>query len=93
MPFFSSLHMFTLMLMVTMGGLNQCTANPVNRITNKELIEEDLPIELKDGRVLVDDNGKKVDTYNGTVNLEVEEMEKREEKKASWETARYIQRF
>ena len=94
----NSLQTFTLTLMVTMGGLSMCMASPVNRSANKEdelIINKDLPIKLnmtskksvpETGRAMVDDGGNLVDPYQGAVHLEEEESEKR----ASWETAKYI---
>ena len=93
----NSLQTFTLMLMVTMGGLNLCMANPANK-EDELIIKKDLPIKLKErlfnttskksvpdtDRAMVDDGGNLVDTNKGAVNLEGEESEKR----PSWETAR-----
>ena len=90
----NSLQTFTLMLMVTMGGLNLCMAHPVNRSVNKEdelIIKKDLPVKKSvpdTDRAMVDDGGNLVDTNNGAVNLEEEESELPE--RASWETAKYI---
>ena len=92
-----SLQKFALMLMVTMGGLNLCMANPANK-EDELIINKDLPIKLKErlfnttskksvpdtDRAMVDDGGNLVDTNKGAVNLEGEESEKR----PSWETAR-----
>ena len=94
----NSIQLFALMLMVSMGGLNMCMANLVNRSANRE----DEPIKLKErlfnttsrksvpdtDRAMVDDGGNLVDTNNGAVNLEEEESELPE--RASWETAKYI---
>ena len=85
----NSLQTFTLMLMVTMGGLNLCMAHPVNRSVNKEdelIIKKDLPVKKSvpdTDRAMVGDGGDLVDTNKGAVNLE-------EEERASWETAKYI---
>ena len=85
-----SLQKFALMLMVTMGGLNLCMANPANK-EDELIINKDLPIKLKErlfnttskksvpdtDRAMVDDGGNLVDTNKGAVNLEGEESEKR----------------
>ena len=78
----NSIQLFTLMLMVTMCGLNMCMANPVNK-------EDKLPIKLKERLFNVtskeseDAMGK---PESGATFIKEEESKK----KASWETAKYI---
>ena len=96
-----SLQKFALMLMVTMGGLNMCMANPVNRSGNKEdelIINKDLPIKLKERlfnttskKSVPDTDRAMVDDGGNLVdtNKGAVNLEGEEsEKRASWETAR-----
>ena len=84
----NSIQLFTLMLMVSMGGLNMCMANPVNK-EDKLAINKDLPIKLKERLFNVtskeseDAMGK---PESGATFIKEEESKK----KASWETAKYI---
>ena len=43
----NSIQLFTLMLLITMGGLKLCLANPVNK-EDKLANNKDLPIKLKE---------------------------------------------
>ena len=81
----NSIQLFALMMMVTMGGLNLCMANPVKE--DKLAINKDLPIKLKERLFNVtskeseDAMGK---PESGATYIKEEESKK----KASWETAR-----
>ena len=87
----NSIQLFTLMLLITMGGLKLCLANPVNK-EDKLANNKDLPIKLKERlfNVTSKDSGV-LETEDavgkprsGAAFIEEEESKK----KASWETAR-----
>ena len=93
---YNSLQMFTLVLMLTMGGLNLCMANPVNkgdefainkdpptkRLFNMTSSKESVVLETE--RVVEGSMGDKPET--GAVYIKEEETKM----KASWETAKYV---
>ena len=86
--------LFTLMMVVTMGGLNLCMANPVNK-GNELIINEELPTKLKERLFnmtikeseVVETERVMEDTKpeTGAVFIKEEDSKK---KPASWETAK-----
>ena len=86
--------LFTLMMVVTMGGLNLCMANPVNK-GNELIINEELPTKLKERLFnmtikeseVVETERVMEDTKpeTGAVFIKEEDSKK---KLASWETAK-----
>ena len=90
----NSLQLFTLMMVVTMGGLNLCMANPVNK-GNELIINEELPTKLKERLFnmtikeseVVETERVMEDTKpeTGAVFIKEEDSKK---KLASWETAK-----
>ena len=79
----NSIQLFTLMLLITMGGLKLCLANPVNK-EDKLANNKDLPIKLKERLFNVTSKDSGVLERSGATFIEEEESKK----KASWETAR-----
>ena len=85
----NSIQLFALMLMVSMGGLNMCMANPVNK-EDKLAINKDLPIKLKERLFNVTSKEESEDAMGKPESGATFIKEEESKKKASWETAKYI---
>ena len=87
----NSIQLFTLMLLITMGGLKLCLANPVNK-EDKLANNKDLPIKLKERlfNVTSKDSGvlETEDAVGKPRSGATFIKEEESKKKASWETAR-----